>query len=546
MTLNRRELLQGAGATLATVMVPSWLSGCDDPSGPAGCSPSDHPVPDDLPSYAHDGPLGPETMFSHGVVSGDPATDRVILWTCVSPGTDAPVEVWWEVALDPAFSRRVLQGTFTTDATRDFTVKVDAVGLQPAVTYYYRFFAAGRESPIGRTRTAPSGAIDRLRFAVMSCSSYSHGYFHAYSMVAARSDLDAVIHLGDYIYEYGNGEYGDLRTYDPPYECLTLADYRRRYRHYRLDGQLQAAHRQHPFICVWDDHEVADNSYATGAANHDPDEGSFADRLSAARRAYAEYMPIRDEVPGSIYRKLAYGDLVDLVMLDTRNEARSLQLAPNGVDDPSRTLLGAAQEHWFESTVASSSARWLVLGQQVMLAQFTLDAINHAPSNLDQWDGYSFARDRLLDVIEEHALGRTVVLTGDIHSSWAADVSRDPWDASEYDPATGSGTLAVEFVTPAITSPGFAETATGEDFFGSLALEACPHIKFGNFVKRGYLVLDLQHDKVQADYFHLSTVTETLGATEAAAASVAAMHGEPRLVVMDGPESAPNACAPAP
>ncbi len=543
MKIKRRTLLKSSGMTAAALSLPAFLSGCDDGSSErTGCDPGSYPLPDDLPEYAHTGPIGPLDLFAHGVASGDPLADRVILWTRVSPPTDVAVQVFWEMALDPTFERRVLAGTFDTDGSRDHTVKVDAVGLLPGITFYYRFHALGITSPVGRTRTAPTRAVSRLRFAVASCASFAHGYFHGYAKIAERDDLDAVIHLGDYIYEYGVGQYGSVRTYDPPHEIVTLDDYRRRYKLYRADAQLQAAHRQHPFICVWDDHEITNDTWAEGAENHDASEGEFSVRKAAAFQAYLEYMPIRVEVPGAIYRKIAYGGLVDLLMLDTRHHGRSLQLTIGESDSDARTMLGLDQEAWLEARLAESTARWVLLGQQVMVAQFSLDTVNHGPSNLDQWDGYAAARERLLDAIESHALGRTVVLTGDIHSSWAADISRGPWDAATYDAVTGAGSLAVEFVTPGITSPAFDRTATGEDFFGSLVLEACPHMKFGNFVDKGYIVLDVRPDKVQADWFHLDSVVDPAGAVEMVAASVAVLHGEPRLLTMDRPE-APKAAA---
>lgn len=549
MTIRRRTVLKAAGTALAGITLPGWLGGCDDSvAAPGGCDPVDHPLPTDLPEYTYAGTPGPTDLFSHGVVSGDPTASAVILWTRVSPPTAGSVEVFWDVALDPAFMRRVAQGTTTTDATRDHTVKVDATGLRPATTYYYRFFALGVGSPVGRMRTAPSGAAARLRFAVVSCSSYAHGYFHGYAKLAEQSDLDAIIHLGDYIYEYGTGEYGNVRSYDPDKELLSLDDYRRRYKQYRLDVQLQTAHRQHPFICVWDDHEVADNAWVDGAENHDPlTEGSYAARKAAAKQAYFEYMPIREEVAGEVYRALSYGDLVDLVMLDTRHHGRSKQIGQIQDDDATRTLLGFDQESWLEQTLASSTARWVIVGQQVVVAQFTFDTATHLPSNFDSWDGYALSRARFLDAVEAHAAGRTVVLTGDIHSSWAADICRDPWDTAAYDPVTGAGSIAVEFVTPGITSPGFDPTPSGDDFFGPLVLAACPHMKFGNFVRKGYYLLDVRPDKVQADFHHLSSVTDPTGADDVVATSVATYFGEPHVVTMSGPEAPKaNACAVAP
>src|SRR5690606_21080582 len=250
MTITRRELLRRAGLLGAASLIPTF-SACTPPGSEDGETGETGETDgtdgtdetgdegDGLPEYSWDGDPGPETIFSHGVASGDPLTDSVILWTRVSPAADESVELFFEVAIDPGFEMRVAADWIpATDADRDYTVKIDIDGLEAGATYYYRFYAQGRVSPIGRTRTAPDGAVDHLRFAVCSCSSYAHGYFHAYAEIAGQADLDAVIHLGDYIYEFENGTYGNVREYDPPYEIVTLDDYRRRYRHYRLDRDL--------------------------------------------------------------------------------------------------------------------------------------------------------------------------------------------------------------------------------------------------------------------------------------------------------------------
>lgn len=535
MTIRRRELLEGTGIALASLILPTTLIGCDDPAdAPDGCDPVDHPLPSDLPVYEYGGPQGPATLFEHGVASGDPATDRVILWTRVSPSdSPASVEVFYEVALDTAFTRRVAAGTTTTSAERDFTVKLDPTGLRPATTYYFRFKALGVTSPTGRTRTAPEGSVAHLRLGMMSCSSYAHGYFHAYASMAERDDLDAVVHLGDYLYEYETDGYGDVRAYDPPHECLTLDDYRRRFRQYRKDIHLQAVHRQHPFICVWDDHEIADDGYDGGAGNHDASEGPYADRREAARRAYFEYQPIRTEFDGAVQRTIRFGELLDLVMLDTRHHGRSKQRENSTPDTADRTVLGFDQEAWLESQLASSTSRWVMLGQQIMVAQFSLAGSPTSTPNLDQWDGYAMARERLFQAIETHAAGRTVILTGDIHSSWAADIAREPWNPEVYDPATGAGALAVEFVTPGVTSPGLSSGSSGDDFFASLVLEGSPHMKLGDFVHRGYVVLDVNRSRIQADWFHLDKVEDPAGATVSFGFAASVEHGRPRIRVMD-------------
>lgn len=503
-----RRLFLERSASLAVLSL-SGLTACGDDTGGGGEGGGD-PEPE---------PESP--LFVHGVASGDPLPDAVILWTRVTTDGGGPVDVTWRVATDPALEDEVATGTVTTDASRDFTVKVDVTGLAAGTTYYYRFEVGDERSARGRTRTAPTGAVDRLRIGVVSCASYAHGYFHVYGAIAEQADLDLVVHLGDYIYEYADGEYGDVRTYDPPHEIVALDDYRRRYAHYRKDALLKAAHRQHPFVAVWDDHETANNSYPDGAENHDPStEGAWADRKAAAIQAYAEWMPIRDQAdPLQIWRSFRYGDLVDLLMLDTRLWGRSPQAPSNSdpsIEDEERTLLGDDQEAWLGEQLRTSTARWRLIGQQVMmgrLAQFL---------NVDQWDGYPAARQRFYDVVESEGVGDVVVLTGDIHSSWAMDLARDP--EGGYDPATGAGSIAVEFVVPAVTSPGLG-LAIGD----ALEVEN-PWMKFVDTDRRGYVVLDVTPERVQAAYTLYDAIDVEEGVVASPAAAMSTYAGAPHLV----------------
>ncbi|MCA9687132.1 MAG: alkaline phosphatase D family protein, partial [Myxococcales bacterium] len=369
------------------------------------------------------------------------------------------VELFFEVATDPEFTMRVAAAPIpeATTAARDFTMKIDVDGLESGATYYYRFYAQGRVSPIGRTRTANSGPSDRLRFAVVSCSSLAHGYFHGYNEIAGRADLAAVIHLGDYIYEFGDGTYGDIRPYDPPHECITLDDYYRRYRQYRSDPDLQAVHRQHPFIATWDDHEIANDGWVDGAENHDPmTEGPWSERRMVATQAYFDWLPIREAEFGRLYRQLPYGDLVDIIVLDTRYEGRDEQVAltdPDSLDRiyaEDRQLLGAEQEAWCFDKLSTSTAQWKLLAQQVMVGQMIITPGENGEPNRpffsDPWDGYDAPRRRLLAHIKDNGIPDVVVLTGDVHSSFANELVPDPY--VDYDPDTGAGSIAVEFVTP--------------------------------------------------------------------------------------------------
>jgi alkaline phosphatase D len=495
-------------------------------------------------------------VFLHGVASGDPLADRVVLWTRVSALAGTP-DLSWQIARDARFRTVVGRGSIRTSAQRDFTVKVDAGGLEPATTYYYRFEAAGEQSVVGRTRTLPASGVDRVRLAAVSCSNLPYGYFNVYGRIAERADLDAVLHLGDYIYEYANGRYGDGTKFGrvprPDKELTTLEDYRTRHAQYKTDPDLQEAHRQHPFIVVWDDHELANNTWRDGAANHDPDEGEgeWPARRDAAIRAFFEWMPIREDLATRgvrIYRSFPFGTLADLVMLDTRVTGRDQQAARRDaldvIDDPSRTLLGRPQEEWLFAELAASKragVRWQLLGQQVMFAQLTPPG--SAAGSTDTWDGYRPARTRVLDFVASTELRNLVVLTGDIHSSWAYDLPRDPWDG--YDPASGRGTLAVEFATPAISSPG-AYRADNADAALAKIRAARPHLRWAEGVSRGYVLLDVTAERTQADWFFVPTVDERTTAQTFAKGFVSEA-GRPHLIEAGSPAaSRARAADPAP
>lgn len=493
------------------------------------------PLPDGLESYEYTGEPGPESLFECGVASGDPTSEAIILWTRVSTADPTtPVEVFYEVADDADFTRRRAAGRFTTSAERDFTVKLDLGGFRPRKRYFYRFSSLGRTSRIGQFRTAPEGDVSMLRFAVVSCSSFAHGYYHTYRQLADRSDLDAILFLGDYIYEYGNGEYGSVRELDPPTECITLSDYRRRYAHHRRDANLADAHANHAFLAVWDDHETADNSFTDGAENHDPvNEGPWSERKAAGIQAYFEWMPIREQGDSRIFRTLNYGNLAELIFLDTRLWGRDEQVAGNSpeVTNPDRTLLGTDQEQWLAEQLTTATAKWKLVCQQVMMGQWRSPGSggNLGPIfNSDGWDGYDATRSRLFSSIRAAAVDNIVVLTGDIHSSWAMDLTEMPYDPAMYDPATGDGSLAVEFVTPAVTSPGFPR-GLGANLATNLK-RANPHMRFVELESRGYLIVDLDADKARGYWFlHNDVIRETV--TTNRAAVVTAYEGRNRLIV---------------
>lgn len=278
-------------------------------------------------------PYAGEVAFNHGVASGDPRADRVIIWTRVSPVQPGPVPVRWIVARNRELTDVVKTGVVETSEARDYTVKADVTGLRAGAPYFYGFRAGEARSSIGKTRTLPRGRVDEAKIAVVSCASFPHGFFNAYEALARREDVDLVVHLGDYIYEYGLAGYGGEvgaqlgRLPSPDVECVRLADYRARHAQYKREAELRAAHAMAPWIVVWDDHETANDSFAAGADNHQPGEGEWAARKQAALQAYYEWMPIREPEPGhafeAINRSFQFGDLFTLIMVETRLLART-------------------------------------------------------------------------------------------------------------------------------------------------------------------------------------------------------------------------------
>ena len=458
-------------------------------------------------------------LFRHGVASGDPLTDRVILWTRVTPpaGHDdsRPLDVRWRIASDDKMANLVGRGTAQAASERDYTVKVDAGNLKPGATYYYAFDSGAEQSTIGRTKTLPARGAQRLRLGQVSCSNYPTGYFNVYRCLANRPDLDAVVHLGDYIYEFASTRYSDpsiSRGVQPVSEVVTLADYRTRYAYYRHDPDLQAVHRQHPFIVVWDDHELANDAWSGGAGNHNSSQGDWKVRQRAAYRAYLEWMPIRESSTTDIrlYRRFDFGGLADLIMLDTRG-LRDQQVAAadkTALADPRRTLLGSAQEAWLSDTLRASQkagTQWRILAQQILFSPLTVPGM--AVLRPDVWDGYPAARERMFDMIDSGRITDVAILTGDIHSSWALDVPRDPWTATAYDPKTASGSRAVEIVAPAVSSPPMFSSQAQRDI-AMMLQPLARHLKFLEGDSRGYVLLDVTAKTLQADWYFVPTVTQ--------------------------------------
>ena len=497
--------------------------------------------------------------FDHGVASGDPGADRVILWTRVTPGQgfSGPLSVAWRV-LEGDGDRVVASGRFATGPDRDYTVKIDATGLRPGHDYRYDFAVGETRSPTGRTRTLAADGVAPVNLAVVSCQLYPGGLFNAYEAIAALPALDAVVHLGDYISEYGAAPdaYGMAtgaalnRLPQPPHEIVSLADYRTRHAQYKTDADLQAAHARAPFICVWDDHETANDAWLQGAENHQPEtEGDFAVRKAAALKAYYEWMPIREAGQGAlkeaINRSFHFGDLASLHMVETRLLARVEQMEfaniPKTADgrpdldafeaqrqDPSRDLLGEPQRRWLGEAMRQSKAAgrpWQILGNQVIMARVKGPNIEQMvppaqlaqmvsglpddvrpqvetaiqlfrlglPFNLDSWDGYPAGRERLYETMKQAGV-EPIVLAGDSHAFWVNEL---------YD--NGGERRAVEFGTSAISSPSPGDHVGGLPL--GLALQAAnPEVKFCDQSAKGYVLLTLERDQAVGELRTVSTI----------------------------------------
>jgi alkaline phosphatase D len=484
---------------------------------------------------------GPKAVFRHGIASGDPLPHAVLIWTRVS-GFRAEVDVEWEVARDAQFRRVVRRGTFATGPSRDHTVKLDVTGLEPATWYHYRFRCAGATSRVGRTRTAPAADAEpgHLRFGVVSCANLQAGWFSAYRGLAARDDLHAVLHLGDYLYEYGPGEYGygfedeDIRPHEPAHEMVSLADYRQRHAQYKRDADLQDLHAKYPWIVTWDDHEVTNDQYRDGAENHNPDNGEddYRARRARAHRAYDEWMPVRMDGTARLrdgdrlFRRLRFGRLAEISMLDLRSY-RDAQVGrqlpeptpvPDGsVSDPDRTLTGRQQLDWLKDSLRRGRAQWKVIGNPVMIApvdfggvpDLLLDPINDVtgllprdgvPYNVDQWDGYTDDRREVFQHIRDHQVSDALFVTGDIHSGWACEL---PYDASSYPVGDSAG---VEFVCSSVTSSNLKDITGTPPRTTSVAVEQLimannRHVKYLDFDSHGFSVLDLTPARAQMDWY---------------------------------------------
>ncbi|CAM5409263.1 phosphodiesterase/alkaline phosphatase D [Streptomyces avidinii] len=542
-TPRRRTVVLAAAATAALAPMAALASGTARAAANAPAAPA----------------------FLHGVASGDPLPDGILLWTRVTPaegavpgsGLGPATAVDWEIAEDKAFSRIVARGSVTAIAASDHTVKADVRGLRPQTAYWYRFTAGGSVSPAGHTRTAPADGAGTagIRFGVVSCANWESGYFSAYRHLAARADLDAVLHLGDYIYEYRTGGFPEaeyvVRPHRPEHEILTLADYRTRHGTYKTDPDLRALHAAHPVIAIWDDHEIANDTWSGGAENHDPaTEGEFAARAAAARRAYFEWMPVRTSTEGTVYRRLRFGTLVDLHLLDLRSfRSQQASIGSGAVDDPARTITGRAQLDWLKAGLAGSQATWKLVGTSVMISPVafgSLPAHLLAPLaellglpagglavNVDQWDGYTDDRKELLGHLTDRGVRNTVFLTGDIHMAWANDV---PVAAATYPWSRSAG---VEFVVTSVTSDNLDDLlhvpADTVSLVAETAIKAANrHVKWLDMDSHGYGVLDVTAERSQMDYYTVSDKRRQ-DATAAWQRSYRTLNGTQKVERADGP-----------
>ncbi len=484
------------------------------------------------------------TLFAYGVASGDPLTDRVMIWTQIGSEEDS-VPVSWKVARDPELSDVVVSGDAVAVAESDHTVHVDVTGLEPGVTYHYGFSAGGEDSPVGRTWTLRSDA-DRLRFATCSCAKHNAGFFNAYGRIAERDDLDFLLHLGDYIYEMSNipakGQTpgADIgRDFDPLGECRTLDEYRARYRQYHRDPDVQALHLAIPIVPTLDDHELADGAWAGGSDAHDPKlHGSWDDRKAAAFQARWEWLPARRPDPADTtraFRRIRVGDLADIFLIDIRSRRDQPALGP-AMSEPHRSMLGREQRDWLMGALDSSTAAWHLVGspsiihrtwckdpsellQTALLKLKLMDEDGEGPDE-DQWDGYPAERDAVLEKFE--SLDDVVVLSADIHVSVAAQLSRN------------GSPVAAEITAPSLTSQNLDEKLKLEPRDKTIVasekafVEALEHVEWCEFSGHGYVVCDVDRERLRAEWWLVDGVLERLPG-ESMAAAYEVRRGSPAL-----------------
>ncbi len=490
-------------------------------------------------------------LFTHGVASGDPTHTSSVIWTRVSPKNGEATLVNWELADDERFRNVIRKGSIKASAERDFTVKVDVDGLKPGQMYYYRFKADGLYSEPGRTRTLPEGKVDSLTIALASCSNYAFGYFNAYEVISADKDIQFVLHLGDYLYEYGVEGWGGEeskklgREHQPAHEIVSLADYRERHGQYKSDPASRLMHAAHPLICIWDDHESANNPFLHGAQNHQPDEGKWFERRDASVQAYFEWMPVRDPAEGmradELWRSFEFGDLATMIKLETRHTGREEQVdyeeyLPNiktpeqrqqfmdeVMGNPQRDMLSPKMKAFYKVHLAQSVQKkqpWRLLGNQIPMARIHLPKVNDIaakqedktmggylyvgeldlPWYSDTWDGYGGAREHFYQMSREQGASDLLVLTGDSHSFWANEL----FDGNGHP-------MGVELGTSGISSPGdflpYGETIAAE--MDQRMANHNREVRWTDGLHNGFVKLTVTPEKAVADYVTVNTVTST-------------------------------------
>ncbi|MGB0167567.1 MAG: alkaline phosphatase D family protein, partial [Luteibaculum sp.] len=365
--------------------------------------------------------------FPFGVASGDPQLNSLVIWTkylADSSQLDSTIRIDWELSANREFSKIFDKGTINTNRHKDFTVKANVEGLEANSTYYYRFRVGSTYSEIGEGKTL--GNQEGYKVAFVSCSNYEWGYFNAYRLIAQDSTIDLVVHLGDYIYEYGIGKYGDTtinRLNVPEYEIISLDDYRTRYALYRLDPDLKLLHQKKSMINIWDDHELANNAYMTGAQNHDSTEGDWTKRKAAAAQAFHEWLPIQHPNTLPIYRNFKGGSLFNLLALDTRLAGRTVQVenpASANFSDSSRAILGKDQFNWMQNQLQGEQ-RWNIVANQVPFGPMKFVGKDGPELYMDGWDGYPYEREKMLQFLENIELKNTVFVTGDFHRAFVLE-----------------------------------------------------------------------------------------------------------------------------
>ena len=491
--------------------------------------------------------------FYHGVASGDPTQSSFVIWTRVTPQNgDEKITLTYRVALDPDLQQIVTSGIGEVSSETDFCFKKVIADLEPGRVYYYGFSAYDRYSLTGRSRTFPEGGLPHAKIAVVTCANYPAGFFNAYGRIAERNDIDVVLHMGDYIYEYDadtNSFGGDVgkrigRVVVPDKELVELVDYRTRYAQYRTDPDLMRLHQQHPMIHVWDDHESANDAWREGAQNHDPTtQGPWSERLATSKRVHAEWMPLNSQTEGKIYRSFHIGDLVDIAMLDTRIEGRDRQVsnvskdAPqsskDSLQDPNRKIMSQQQYDWLTNEIETSTTKWRVIGSQVLFSPiesnpidttYLFEQVGDFVSAIlrpqipqlqdlfdrgfkgDVWSNYPAQRKNLVDAISATTDAGNIVVSGDFHVSMAID---GKWPDDEQS--------LVEFMTPSITSSNFDENLGAIPLIAPLAPQLIesidstlrkhsPQLRWSDLNNHGYMILDLTGDKAQADWFFVDTL----------------------------------------